>query len=239
MGNCVDVESMSPELEGYNPERWILIEDRIKDDLDLEQNNLLSDEVRNSIKRCLMRSGIFGEEVNLRKIMPSDTDRIVNAFKLKTFDDGEILFKQNDRPCDNMYIIKRGIFRGKDSFGTSKAIMREGDIMGEIGFFQESPRLLSIVADAFNGVRPTAYCLTKRDFKAIVEKGRDLSVIKIFESLSDGQKHLLRKRVTIANFIKGQFYLHFNVKSILVVVPSIQFLILLLYFTILPLVIFR
>jgi hypothetical protein len=33
--------------------------------------------------------------------------------------------------------------------------------------------------------------------------GRDLNAIKLFQGLSDAQKYALKKRVTIANYVKG------------------------------------
>lgn len=205
MGNCINVESQSPESEVYDPERWILIENKTKYETDLKVEEFLCDEVKIVIKRSLMRSGIFLNEINRRKISSSDIDKIVNCFKLEFFNDEEMLFRQNEQPCDNMFIVKRGLFRGKDRFNNCKAIMTENDMMGEMEFFDEIPRMLSIVA---NGNNPAAYCLNKRDFKAIVEKGRDLSVIKLFESLSDDQRYLLKKRITIVNFVKGQLCRH-------------------------------
>ena len=48
-----------------------------------------------------------------------------------------------------------------------KAIMKEGELMGEIGFFHEAPRLLSIMADNKGGC--ATYALHKHDFKAVAE----------------------------------------------------------------------
>jgi hypothetical protein len=118
----------------------------------------------------LSRSGTFASEVSLRQLTPDDINRLVNAFEFKAFESGKFLFHQGDYPCEYMYIGKRGLFRGLQN-KIVKAIMKEGDLMGtcvaclfvvplcgpslpvscrcpgEIGFFHETPRMLSIMAD--------------------------------------------------------------------------------------------
>lgn len=73
--------------------------------------------------------------------------------------------------------------------------------MGNPTFFHETPSKFSVLADSNSG---RAFCLTKRDFKLIAEKGRDLRNIKLLESLSDDQKLLFKNKITIANFVKGE-----------------------------------
>lgn len=164
-------------------------------------SNNLSDESKAFIRRALLRSGVFTDEVDKRNISAADIENIVEAFEPRSYEDGDYLFHQNDFPCDTVFIAKRGVFRGLDG-SHCKAIMRSKDIIGELGFFHQNPRMLSIVA---GGTNPSAFALNKRDFKAIVEKGRDLKTMKIMEALSEAQKYLVKDRVTIANFIRGQF----------------------------------
>jgi Cyclic nucleotide-binding domain len=163
--------------------------------------NNLSDESKAFIKRALLRSGVFTDEVDKRNISAADIEKIVESFEPRSYEDGEYLFHQNDFPCDTVFIAKRGIFRGLDG-SHCKAIMRSKDIIGELGFFHQNPRMLSVVA---GGTSPAVFALNKRDFKAIVEKGRDLKNMKIMEALSEAQKYLIKDRVTIANFVRGQF----------------------------------
>jgi Cyclic nucleotide-binding domain len=164
-------------------------------------DNNLSDESKAFIKRALLRSGVFTDEVDKRNISAADIEKIVEAFEPRNYEDGEYLFHHHDFPCDTVFIAKRGLFRGLDG-SHCKAIMRSKDIIGELGFFHQNPRMLSIVA---GGSNPAVFALNKRDFKAIVEKGRDLKNMKIMEALSEAQKYLVKDRVTIVNFVRGQF----------------------------------
>ena len=64
-------------------------------------------------------------------------------------------------------------------------------------------RKVSVVACRANGQNPSVYCLSKRDFKLIVEKGRDLKSMKMLQVISDAQKYLVKDRVTIINYYRG------------------------------------
>ena len=159
----------------------------------------LSEDSKLFIKMALLRSGVFADEIDKRNISNADVNSIVQAFVNQSYKDGEYLFHQEDFPCDHLYIVKQGVFRGLDG-SHCKAIMRPKDIVGELGFFHQNPRMLSIIA---GGTNPSAFALNKRDFKAIVEKGRDLKNVKIMEALSEAQKYLVKDRVTIANYRRG------------------------------------
>jgi hypothetical protein len=164
----------------------------------------LDDYARVFIKRSLMRSGVFSNEVNHSKITSDDINEIVNAFEVKVYSDHEFLFYKDDFPCDEMFIPRKGQFRGwKDS--KCKVIMKEGDLIGDLGFFHENPRLLSVTAD---GDQPSAYRLLKRDYKVIVEKGRNIRNIKILNTLSESQKLVFRERISLANFFRGKSLIH-------------------------------
>lgn len=165
------------------------------------ERNSLNDDSKTIIKRCLLRSGVFNDEVNKLNISSHDIDRIVDAFHVEHYKENQFLFQKDDYPCDKLYIVKSGVFRGIDNC-ECKAIMREKDMMGELDFFHQSPRYLSVCVGGSNA---SAYCLNKRDFKAIVEKGRDLRNIKMLDLLSETQKYLLKDQVKLSNYIRGTY----------------------------------
>lgn len=217
MGNCnanFFRKKALKDIELPDNEKFILIEDKIMDHYSNnkkknQMNNidkkkvirpeLLSNDCKWKIKTALMRSGVFADVINQQAPSAMDIDNIVNAFVVKNFNEMEVLFQENQYPCDNLFIIKEGHFRGsKEMF--DRASMKRGEILGELGFFFEVPHLLSVVAFAKYS---SAYCLSKRDYRATIEKGRDMRNIKIFRSLSDDQKFVLKKSVTILNFLKG------------------------------------
>ena len=164
-----------------------------------KEEDLLSDDSKLFIKKTLVRSGLFNDEINKRSISSRDIDRIVQAFAVEHYQDNQCLFRKDDVPSDKVYIARRGIFRGMDG-NVCKVIMREKDMMGELCFFQQSPRLLSVIA---GGHQPSAFSLSRRDFKAIVEKGRDLNNIRILDPLTEAQRYLVKDRVTLQNFARG------------------------------------
>lgn len=198
MGNCIYKRKALQIATLEDHERFILIEDKTTDYhggyLGKSNNN-----IKWRIKDALNRSGVFTDEINYHKTSEIDIDKIVNSFVLKTFNKGDVLYKENDYPSKDLFIVNQGAFRGYHGV-CSKTFMRQNDMIGELGFFLEAPQLLSIITDENNS---SAYCLSKRDYKAIIEKGRDLRNIQSLKSLSDNQKCVLKTKITISNFLKG------------------------------------
>ena len=152
------------------------------------------------LRNCLLRGGIFTDEISFRQLTPEDVNRIVNNFEMKTFPTGTFLFHKGDYPCEVMHVAKRGLFRGVKG-NIVKAIMKEGDLMGEIGFFHETPRLLSIMAD--NKGDCATYALHKWDWKVVAEKGRDLNSIRLLNDLTEEQKYQMKDKKELINMRAG------------------------------------
>ena len=166
------------------------------------QDLLRNPKIRAFMSRSLLRNELFTEEVNLRHITPEDMEMILDCFKIKDFEPGEHLYDKDDIPSDYLYISRLGLFKGMDEMETA-VILREGDLIGEIEFFHDCSRQLTVVAEGHNC---SAFCLSKRDFKSIVEKGRDLNNIKILNSLTTDQKYLLKDGMSISNHLRGKYY---------------------------------
>lgn len=164
-----------------------------------EEIELRTDKITAFLKRSLLSNTTFAQEMILRHITPEDMTRIVDAVQVMIFEPGERLFLKHDAPCDNLYIVRKGIFRGLED-ETTKVIFREGDVMGEIGYFQDCSQILTVVAE---GEEASAYCLTKRDFRLIAEKGRDLNNIKLLNGLSQDQKYMLKDTMGVTNYARG------------------------------------
>ena len=162
----------------------------------------LSEDSKSIIKRAILKLGIFTDEVNKRNISIADIQNIINAFRIINYEDGEYLYNQNDFPSDNLFIARGGMFRGLVN-EECKSEMRSSEIIGEMEFFYQMHRKVSVVACRANGQNPSVYRLSKRDFKLIVEKGRDLKSMKMLQVVSDAQKYLIKDRVTIINYYRG------------------------------------
>ena len=176
------------------------------------------------IKRSLLRNGIFTQEVDFHNITASDMEKIIDCFNIRNFECGVKLFERNDSPTDHLYIVRKGIFKCTSDQETL-AIYREGDLMGEVGFFHDVGRCLTITADTADA---SSFCISKREFQLIVEKGRDLNNIKILNSLTEAQKYLLKDGMSVSNYLRG------NTSTILTYLPillTIHRLILFPYFT--------
>ena len=61
---------------------------------------------------------------------------------------------------------------------------------------------MSVVADSKGGC--AAYVLTKRAFKCIAEKGRNLNKINLFNSLSDRDKYVIKDNSSFCNYPNGK-----------------------------------
>jgi len=102
---------------------------------------------------------------------------LISRFKLRTFQPGDIIIKQND-PSDAMYIIKSGKVRvivEKDGELNEIALLNSGEFFGEIGLVTGQKRTASVVALT----RVEAMELTKDDLDAIIAKHPDiLNILK-------------------------------------------------------------
>lgn len=161
---------------------------------------LKNTKTRQFLKRSLLANSVFAQEVTSRHITPEDMDRIADVISIKNFEPGERLFEKDDFPSDYLYIARQGIFRGVNDYET-KIIFREGDLIGEVGFFHDCARLLTVIAE---GEGSSVFALSKTDFKSIVEKGRDLNNIKILKSLTESQKYMLKDGMSVCNFLRGK-----------------------------------
>ena len=162
-----------------------------------------NDDSKVIIKKSLLRSGVFTDQINQLHLTSHDIDRIVDAFHVEHYDEDQLLYQKDDFPSEKMYIVRSGIFRGLDNW-VCKAIMRENDMIGELDFFHQNARHLSV---SVLGSNASTYCLNKRDFKIIVERGRDLNNIRIFDSLSEVQKYSIKDQVKLSNYIRGTCFM--------------------------------
>lgn len=162
-----------------------------------------NDDAKVIIRKSLLRSGVFSDQINQLHLTSHDIDRIVDAFHVEHYDEDQLLFQKDDFPSEKMYIVRSGIFRGVDNW-VCKTILRENDIFGELDFFHQNARHLSV---SVLGSNASTYCLNKRDFKIIVERGRDLNNIRIFDSLSEVQKYSVKDQVKLSNYIRGNCFM--------------------------------
>lgn len=154
------------------------------------------------IRRSLLSNGIFTQEVDSHNITPSDMEQIIDCFRIRKFEHRERLFERNDSATDYLYIVRKGIFKCTSDQETL-AIYREGDLMGEVGFFHDVGRCLTIAADTADA---SSFCVSSREFKLILEKGKDLDNIKILNSLTEAQKYLLKEGMTVSNYLRGNAF---------------------------------
>ena len=69
---------------------------------------------------------------------------------IRTFKPGEVLFNEND-PATSLYIIQKGqirLFRPKGRGFVDLAILRSGEVIGEMAYFDEKSRRRSCSASA-------------------------------------------------------------------------------------------
>ena len=171
------------------------------------------------IKRSLLSNGIFVQEADSHNITPSDMEKIIDCYRIRNFEYGERVFERNDSPTDFLYIVRKGIFKCTSNQETL-AIYREGDLMGEVGFFHDVGRCLAIAAGTADA---SSFCLSLREFQLIVEKGRDLNNIKILNSLTEAQKYLLKEEMTVSNYLRGEVFCFFVFSFILLTSLSYTF----------------
>lgn len=73
---------------------------------------------------------------------------------MRTFKQGETIFKK-DEPADSLYIIQKGqirLFLPKGRGFVELAILRTGEVIGEMGYFDEKATRRSCSAEALTGV---------------------------------------------------------------------------------------
>ncbi len=117
----------------------------------------------------------------------SSLKRIFSFFKERTYSSDEMLFKEGTLG-DTLYIIKQGAIKisqtakeGEEE--TSRALRREGDIFGESGFLDESPRPVTAQATKTTKVLQ----LSRSDF-LIILNDHSLIAYQIVKVLSSRLK---------------------------------------------------
>lgn len=113
----------------------------------------------------------------------SSLKKITGFFKEKTYSSDEVLFKEGTLG-DTLYIIKQGVIKitrgareGEEE--TSRALRREGDIFGESGFIDETPRPATAQATKTTRV----FQLSRSDFLTILNDN-PLTAYQIVKVLS-------------------------------------------------------
>ncbi len=113
----------------------------------------------------------------------SSLKKISGFFKEKTYSSDEVLFKEGTLG-DTLYIIKEGVIKitraakeGEEE--TSRVLRREGDIFGESGFIDESPRPATAQATKTTKV----FQLSRSDFLTILNDN-PLTAYQIVKVLS-------------------------------------------------------
>ncbi len=92
--------------------------------------------IGNAFKRRKMYEE-FLQSVPLLKSSMNDYERsqVADALKRKTFKDGDIVFRQNDRDANGMYFIESGkvkIVRNLNGTDTTLKILGVGEYFGEL-----------------------------------------------------------------------------------------------------------
>lgn len=207
MGNCTtstpDAGGGSKKIKRFTLEdkrhgKKVTFSSRTLDECD-DEVEIRTPKIASFIKKSLLSNGTFSQQISLLQITSEDMDVLVDAAHVTHFEPGERLILKYDTHCEYLHVVRRGIFRGLDN-GKTNIILREGDIIGETGFFYDSCQNLTVIAE---GEDSSAYCLSRRDFAAIVEKDRDLKNIKLLSGLNESQKCMLKDTMSVVDYVRG------------------------------------
>ena len=223
MGNCtISTPGTGDEVKKYKNKRDIgrfTFEDRRHgkkvsfstrtfDECD-DEVETRTPKIASFIKKSLLSNSTFSRQISLLQITADDMNVLVDAAHVTHFEPGERLILKYDTHCEYLYVVRRGIFRGLDK-GKTNVILREGDIIGETGFFHDCCQNLTVVAE---GDDSSAYCLNRRDFAAVVEKDRDLKNIKLLSGLNHSQMCMLKDTMSVENYVRGMSILKIGYNS--------------------------
>ena len=86
------------------------------------------------------------EDVSFWAALDADAQqRIRRSMTTRRVRRGEMLLRQDD-PADHLYIVNSGLFEVKNASGAAVVEIGPGQLIGEIGFFSDSPRTASVFA---------------------------------------------------------------------------------------------
>ena len=185
-------------LEDRRHGKKVSFSTRTLDECD-DEVEIRTPKIASFIKKALLSNAAFSQQISLRQITADDMNVLVDAAHIAHFEPGERLILKYDTHCEQLYVVRRGIFRGLDN-GKTNVIFREGDIIGETGFFDDCRQNVTVIAE---GDDSSAYCLSRRDFGALVEKDRDLKNIKLLGGLNQSQKCMLKDTMSVMNYVRG------------------------------------
>ena len=70
----------------------------------------------------------------------------MSGIETKNFKAGEIIYSINDA-ADKIYLIHNGTVRVKSKLGLNLAVLKEGEMFGEVGPIIEEPRTVTVIAE--------------------------------------------------------------------------------------------
>ena len=71
---------------------------------------------------------------------------IMSGIETKNYKAGEIIYSINDA-ADKIYLIHNGTVRVKSKLGLNLAVLKEGEMFGEVGPIIEEPRTVTVIAE--------------------------------------------------------------------------------------------
>lgn len=143
---------------------------------------------------------------------------VVKKVRARELKKGEYVFYQGD-PGDSIFVIAEGEVeisgRAKDGSGVTVAVLKDGAIFGEFGFFHNSRRTMDVFASADS----TVLELTKADLDEIIPKhprveevlfnfykervaDRLMALSDIFRPMSEADRKEILSRVTLKRLLR-------------------------------------
>ena len=135
-----------------------------------------------------------------------ELSKIKGILKDFAYKEKEVLCKEGD-PGDRMFIITEGVVEIKKKMAEHQAVslarLLEGEIFGELSFFDDTPRSASVVA-----LSPTkVMVITRKDFMKLLDSDKDIANKLLLWILGKTSRRLRRANEVIRDLTTNIFHL--------------------------------
>lgn len=153
-----------------------------------------------SIRSALMNNSVFHTTMEEKGISDDQISQLIDYMILQEFNEHDVIISAGDESHD-LFILDKGQCCVVDSSGQKLQGMKKGQLFGEIGFLNGTPRLATIKAERHCCV----YKLNLKEYNKVINNIGlvDLKSFEFLNELTKAEKYNLSNVVKLVTFKKG------------------------------------
>ena len=135
----------------------------------------------------------------------------MSGIETKNYKAGEIIYSINDA-ADKIYLIHNGTVRVKSKLGLNLAVLKEGEMFGEVGPIIEEPRTVTVIAETNCTLREIEHSTLHKKLEGGVDgetliklrnkRDKKIKDVEIYDRLINGETVLGLIEIDASNIDK-------------------------------------